>query len=208
MTIGTEATETSTDSETTEMTIGTEATETPTDSETTEMTAESAAPSRDGATALDARLDAFDHRLTAVEAELEAVRGLLDGVDAVDEAVDRRASLALAKVERLERTLDDGERGLVRERIPETEPTKSRGRTDDTASPEAADSDLTSDQGLGAGSGPEYAIDPGRARGDDAGPTGGSAPGRGSGSLYTADEPDENRPGEESLASRLRDAFR
>lgn len=73
----------------------------------------------------DAGLDDLDERLTAVEARVDeldaavqAVRGYLGGVDAVDEAVERRANLALAKAERLESELGD-ESGLTVERLPE-----------------------------------------------------------------------------------------
>ena len=56
----------------------------------------------------------LERRIAGLEAELDAVRGLLTGVEAVDEAVERRASTALAKVETLEARVDTGESGLVR----------------------------------------------------------------------------------------------
>lgn len=95
------------------------------------------------------RLASIEERLTALEADLDAVRGLLDGVDAVDEAVERRASIALAKVEALEREADAEERGLVRERIPETgadDPeTRAGTRADSTGRDSAADREPTRD---------------------------------------------------------------
>ena len=138
-------------------------------------------------TAREDRLDGVDRRLTAVEAELDAVRGLLDGVDAVDEAVERRASVALAKVETLERTLQDGERGLIRDRIPETERANSPERTDDAGASAPADGDPVSDPSVGDGT-DRVAV---------------------SGCL--TGDPDESRKkttSDGSLAARLRDAFR
>jgi len=65
------------------------------------------------------RVADLERRIAGLEAELDAVRGLLDGVEAVDEAVERRASTALAKAEALEARVGTGESGLVRERLPD-----------------------------------------------------------------------------------------
>ncbi|MFB6092520.1 MAG: hypothetical protein ABEK02_05870 [Haloquadratum sp.] len=54
---------------------------------------------------VEERLATLERRQTAVEAELESIRGLLGGVDAIDRSVDRRASIALAKVEALEASI-------------------------------------------------------------------------------------------------------
>jgi hypothetical protein len=56
-------------------------------------------------------------RVAELEADLEAVRGLLDGVQAVDDDVERRANLALAKAESVEAAVAD-ETGLAVERVP------------------------------------------------------------------------------------------
>jgi hypothetical protein len=78
--------------------------------------------------------EALGARVTALEAELDAVRGLLDAARAVDESVERRADIALAKVERLESSTA-ADPGLVVERVPvddapEPDPTDSGGRRD------------------------------------------------------------------------------
>lgn len=74
--------------------------------------------SGDAPTATDERITDLERRIADLEADLDAVRGLLDGVDAVDEAVERRASTALAKVEALEAQVGTQEPGLVCERLP------------------------------------------------------------------------------------------
>jgi hypothetical protein len=161
-------------------------------------------------TALEDRLDAVDRRLTAVEAELDAVRGLLDGVDAVDEAVERRASVALAKVETLESTLQDGERGLVRDRIPETDRTNSPERTDDAGASAPADGDSGSAPGI-RDAHPESGGSFQNVRDDSLGDTTTPVSDRVSVSGCTVGESDESRqdaPSDGSLAARLRDAFR
>lgn len=83
----------------------------------------------------DARLDELEERLSEVESRLDeldaavqAVRGYLGGVDAVDEAVERRANLALATAERLESELLDRS-GLSVERLPEGDDDCQRGRS-------------------------------------------------------------------------------
>ncbi|MFB6252259.1 MAG: hypothetical protein ABEI27_11365 [Halobellus sp.] len=88
-------------------------------------------PSEADATASDAacgdaddesdRIGELDRRVTELEAELDAVRGLLGGIEAVDEAVERRASIALAKAEALEDAFGAEQNGLVRERLSDTE---------------------------------------------------------------------------------------
>jgi hypothetical protein len=152
-------------------------------------------PSHDHPDATRERLDAFDRRLTSIEAELDAVRGLLDGIDAVDEAIERRASIALAKVETLERAFDDGERGLVRERIPETVAAEPSEHADDTGSPEAVDGDVGSERihGYDVGS----AVDHSRSRATDP-----------RSELDTAKPRTDPSESDGSLASRLRGAFR
>ena len=170
-----------------------------------------ASPGRDGPDVTRERLDAFDRRLAAVEAELDAVRGLLDGVDAVDESIERRASIALAKVEALERRLDDGERGLVRERIPGTGSPESPGNADDAASPEAVEGGSRSGCVPDGCDGPGPAAGSTRAHGGDAGPASDHDRSRAADAWSESDtakpqaDPSES---DGSLASRLRDAFR
>ncbi|WP_336022033.1 DUF7310 family coiled-coil domain-containing protein [Halobellus salinisoli] len=126
----------------------------------------------------DADVASLERRLASVEAELDAVRGLLGGVDAVDEAVERRASIALAKVESLEERLKSSDGGLVRERLPETGARKEISRSRTAHSTATADDgsqspDASGERELGAGT-----VEPRRS--------------------------DDER---ESLATRLRDAF-
>ena len=54
---------------------------------------------------VEATVEAVDDRLTELEAAVQALRGFAGGVDAVDEAVERRANAAIARVERLEAEL-------------------------------------------------------------------------------------------------------
>lgn len=93
------------------------------------------------AAALDARLDAVETtvediagRLDHLDATTQALRGYLGGVDGVSDDVERRADLALAKVETLERSLLDGD-GLTVERldrVPETDTNPSSERSSTT----------------------------------------------------------------------------
>ncbi len=55
---------------------------------------------------LEERADGIETRVERLESGLQATRGLLGGVDAVDESIERRADLALAKAEEIERRLD------------------------------------------------------------------------------------------------------
>ena len=83
-------------------------------------TMEADTSSRDATDDVEERVASLDERLTALEADLDSVRGLLDGVEAIDEAVERRASIALAKVEALERQVEREDGALVRERFAES----------------------------------------------------------------------------------------
>ncbi|WP_435182923.1 DUF7310 family coiled-coil domain-containing protein [Halobellus sp. EA9] len=78
------------------------------------------------------RIDRLERRVASLESELDAVRGLLGGVAAVDEAVERRASIALAKAESLEREFSAAEPGVVRERL--AEPSDGEARSGGGAS--------------------------------------------------------------------------
>lgn len=75
------------------------------------------------AAALDSRLADLEDEVTTLlarvdelDAATQAVRGYAGGISAVNEAVERRADLALGTVERLERRLDP-EPGLTVERL-------------------------------------------------------------------------------------------
>ena len=84
-----------------------------------------------------AKIEALEGRVASMEAELDAVRGLLGGIEAVDEAVEQRASIALAKVESLERRVGE-EDGLVRERLSDT-PADERSRSSNDSGGQAVD---------------------------------------------------------------------
>jgi hypothetical protein len=62
---------------------------------------------------LEATVAEFDDRLAELEAAVEALRGFAGGVRAVDEAVERRANAAVARVERLEAELHEMDRGAT-----------------------------------------------------------------------------------------------
>lgn len=90
-------------------------------------------------TGTDERVADLERRIADLEADLDAVRGLLDGVDAVDEAVERRASTALAKVEALEAQVGTQESGLVCERLPHPEDSDPDAADGGDADPDAED---------------------------------------------------------------------
>jgi len=183
------------------------------------------------------RVAALERRVTDLEAELDAVRGLLDGVEAVDEAVERRASTALAKAEALEARVGPEEPGLVRERL--------SGGADDRREAVAGDRPEAADRGLDRDAGgqtrspePRRREEPGLSAGGPAGSVGscgrdGSAPtdptehdrthpddaattdqgpsGTGAISSVGSDalrEGTDDADGDRSLAERLRDAVR
>jgi hypothetical protein len=87
--------------------------------------------------AVERSLEDADERLTELEAAVQALRGFAGGIDAVDEAVERRANAAVAKVERLEEELRaiDGTAEPDRQRSPErVQPSRERpDSVDDTA---------------------------------------------------------------------------
>jgi chromosome segregation ATPase len=56
-------------------------------------------------TEVERTVENLDERLTELEAAVQALRGFAGGIDAVDEAVERRANAAVARVERLEAEL-------------------------------------------------------------------------------------------------------
>ncbi|WP_251344189.1 DUF7310 family coiled-coil domain-containing protein [Haloplanus halophilus] len=78
---------------------------------------------------LEATVEELDDRLAELEAAVQALRGFAGGVDAVDEAVERRANAAIARVERLEAEVREGERG--RPRNPDETPTRPGERDTD-----------------------------------------------------------------------------
>ncbi len=57
--------------------------------------------------ALADRLDVVERRVADLEAATQAIRGYVGNVKAVDDEVERRADLALARVETVERLLED-----------------------------------------------------------------------------------------------------
>jgi hypothetical protein len=69
-------------------------------------------------TTVEERLDALETRLDGLDATTQAVRGYLGGVDDVTADVERQASLALAKAERVESRVSDTDEGLSVERLP------------------------------------------------------------------------------------------
>lgn len=173
--------------------------------------------SRDDTDAVEERVASLDERLTALEADLDAVRGLLDGVEAIDEAVERRASIALAKVEALERQVEREDGALVRERFAESgetgdgdTPAESKsgetrhavGRSTTAETPTRTPNDAVDD----ADARPSTSQSRQSTRGGDRardGQTVRDAVSRSEGaSTDTASDVDP------SLASRLRDAFR
>jgi len=54
---------------------------------------------------IEATVEALDDRLAELEAAVQALRGFAGGVRAIDDAVERRANTAIARVDRLEAEL-------------------------------------------------------------------------------------------------------
>ena len=70
---------------------------------------------------MESELEALTDRVTELEAATRALRGYASGIDAVNEDVERRADLALSKVEALERAHADGELRVERlESLPDS----------------------------------------------------------------------------------------
>ena len=62
------------------------------------------------------RVGEIESRLNAITGELAAIRGLIESVSAVDEAVEQRANIALAKIEAVESQLEeDGTQNITTE---------------------------------------------------------------------------------------------
>ena len=62
------------------------------------------------------RVGEIESRLNAITGELAAIRGLIESVSAVDEAVEQRANIALAKIEAVESRLEeDGTQNITTE---------------------------------------------------------------------------------------------
>ncbi|CCC39198.1 DUF7310 family coiled-coil domain-containing protein [Haloquadratum walsbyi] len=62
------------------------------------------------------RVGGIESRLNAITGELAAIRGLIESVSAVDEAVEQRANIALAKIEAVESRLEeDGTQDITTE---------------------------------------------------------------------------------------------
>jgi len=53
------------------------------------------------------RIEEIESRLNTITGELAAIRGLIESVNAVDEAVEQRANIALAKIEAVESRLEE-----------------------------------------------------------------------------------------------------
>jgi hypothetical protein len=107
---------------------------------------------------LEERADEIETRVERLESGLQATRGLLGGVDAVDESVERRADLALAKAEEIERRLDADESPA------DPTPTPDRRAADDGRTVRAAPA---TEAGDGRATGPSATADP-EPRSDDA----------------------------------------
>ena len=194
-----------------------------------------AAPGRDGDPDTH-RVADLERRVAGLEAELDAVRGLLDGVETVDERVERRASAALAKAETLEERFTS-EEALVRERLPDAGEDCRRegadcGRTGRRRAPEPdpeggprAESQARDggdqDAGRHAGTAGVPEPDAGASKGAagngqihpaTANPTDGGSADPGAITSVGSGRSDDRATGaddaDQSLAARLRDAFR
>lgn len=94
---------------------------------------------------LEATVEEMDDRLAELEAAMQALRGFAGGVRAIDDAVERRANAAVARVDRLESEV--AHTGVARPTDTETDPDHRGddegraahdprdGTTDDAASP-------------------------------------------------------------------------
>lgn len=71
---------------------------------------------------LEARLDDIVERQRELEASVQAIRGYVGNVRSVNREVEQRADAALAKVEKLERRLDDEETDVEKSAEPVTTP--------------------------------------------------------------------------------------
>jgi hypothetical protein len=185
------------------------------DSDGDSATTHAESVSRDDTDDVEERLAGLDERLTALEADLDAVRGLLDGVEAIDEAVERRASIALAKVEALERQVEREDGALVRERFAESGETgdgdtpaeSKRGRTHhavegSTTAETRSPNDAVDD----AEARPSASQSRQSTRGGDRAHDGQTV--RDAISRSEGASTDTTSDADPSLASRLRDAFR
>jgi len=133
------------------------------------------------------RVDRLERRVAALESELDAVRGLLGGVETVDEAVEQRASIALAKVEALEREFAAADPGVVTERL--------AGRT---GADSPSDSAPATDPRAAGSTGPAAPASAGRSAADSRASSASTAP-------VDRDDADS---GDDGLAARLRSALR
>jgi hypothetical protein len=107
---------------------------------------------------LDARLDDLettvadlDDRLADLEAAVQALRGFAGGVSAVDEAVERQANAAVARVERLETDLRAVERAVADGRPADA--TDGVESADRVAPDDGPDDDLVRSDSAGASNG-------------------------------------------------------
>lgn len=106
------------------------------------------------AATLDARLTAVEERLATLETQLseldattQAMRGYLSGVDGVTDDVERQATLALAKAERIEQAVFEADDGLSVERLPAPsgESHSARSPSEEASSNDAFPSDPPTD---------------------------------------------------------------
>lgn len=136
-------------------------------------------------------VDDLEERVVELETASRALRGYAGGIRAVNEDVERRADLALAKVESIERSLRE-EPGLRVERL---DPDIAADVDD-----EAAPADFTGDSSDGDGG--ESGFSDSDA---DSGPLTATGPAGDDSGASTADEyPSET---DRSLAERIRDAL-
>jgi hypothetical protein len=143
-----------TDDEATEFTLETSETATdsrpPSTGSESSPVAESPRAAESRANASEDRVATLEDRVATLEADLAALRGLVGGVRERDESVERRADIALAKVERLERSMQVAP-GLEVERIPVSGTPDAGGEgSNGSGSPAVADTESPTDDDDGS----------------------------------------------------------
>ncbi|PSP76084.1 hypothetical protein BRC81_13875 [Halobacteriales archaeon QS_1_68_20] len=169
-----------------------------TDGETDLAAVEDAADVADRLDALEERIAAVERQVADLEAATQALRGYVGNVKAVNDEVERRADLALARGETLERLLE-----AELERLLEADGIGEPFRTDDSHLAESTDASLadgTAAQPVDPSAGEGWRDAAAKIDPDDIGATGDDGP-----STDRADESD--RPGGlRAVLERLREA--